>query len=615
MDSTPSLTRKRLRKKFDVNLLSNLIEASRGEIKSTIIIKNVNIVDVLLGDIREKVNIAIWKDFIVRVGYFDADRFRGDYTLLVDGSKVEIAVPGFIDPHIHIESSLLTVQEFARAVLLHGTTTVAADPHEIANVLGREGVEMFIKESRYTPLRVFFYVPSCVPPTRKGLDTPGSVLNISDIRNLLSNYDEVIGLGEVMDFHGVLNLNEDLLEEIVLAMNMGKIVDGHAPQLPEEMLIPYVITGINGDHESIMIDEALTKLRNGMRVLIREGSAWKDLEELSKLLTYMRINTRYLSFCSDDLDILDIVKEGHIDRILRKAVSYGIDPITAVQMATLNAAEYLGLKELGAIVPGRFADVVLLKNFRKFIVSDVILGGQYVVKDGRHVYDYGPKFKYPDRVYKTVNINKSKLKSPNELLMKVNIAKGLAEVIAVRVIPGKTVTKKERVTVKVDGGYLYICDGDVAYVSVVERHHATGNIGRGFVVGLGMKEGALAQSIAHDTHNIVAVGKDPKDMYKAVTELARLGGGMVCVTNGRVIGRVSLPIAGLMSDKVFEDLVNELEEFIDALRRLNLSYHAVFMTVALLTLPVIPEVRVTDKGLVDVIEGKFLDPIISIREE
>ncbi len=614
MNNTSSLTRKRLRKKYDVNLLSNLIKASRGEIKSTIIIKNINIVDVLLGDIREKINIAIWRDFIVRVGYFDADEFRGGDTLVVDGSKVEMAVPGFIDPHVHIESSLLTVQEFARAVLLHGTTTVAADPHEIANVLGREGVEMFIEESRYTPLRVFFYAPSCVPPTRKGLDTPGSILSISDIMNLLSNYDEVIGLGEVMDFHGVLNLNEDLLKEIVLAINTGKIVDGHAPQLPEEMLIPYIITGINGDHESIMTDEALTKLRNGMRVLIREGSAWRDLEELSKLLTYMRINTRYLSFCSDDLDVLDIVKEGHIDRILRRAVSYGIDPITAVQMATLNAAEYLGLRELGAIVPGRFADIVLLKNFRKFIVSDVILGGQYVVKDGRYVYDYGPKFKYPDKVYKTINMNK--LKSPNELLMKVNVTKGLAEVIAVRVIPGKTLTKKEKVIVKVDDGYLHVNGGeDVAYVSVIERHHATGNIGKGFVVGLGMRDGALAQSIAHDTHNIVVVGKDPKDMYKAVTELARLGGGMVCVANGRVVGKVPLPIAGLMSDKVFEELVNEVEGFINALKRLNLSYRAVFMTVALLTLPVIPEVRVTDRGLVDVIEGKFLDPIVNIREE
>jgi len=612
MNTSRSLTR-RLRKKNDIKLLSNLIKASRGELKSTVLIKNVNIVDVLIGDIREKVNIAIWKDFIVRVGYFNADKFVGDETLVVDGSKAEIAVPGFIDPHVHIESSLLTVREFARAVLLHGTTTVAADPHEIANVLGREGVEMFIEESRHTPLRVFFYVPSCVPPTRKGLDTPGKELSIGDIKNLLTNYDEVIGLGEVMDFHGVLNLDRGLLEEIVLAMNMGKIVDGHAPQLPEEMLIPYIIAGINGDHESIVTDEALTKLRNGMRVLIREGSAWKDLEELSKLLTYMRINTRYLSFCSDDLDVLDIVKEGHIDRILKEAVSYGIDPITAVQMATLNAAEYLGLKELGAIVPGRFADIVLLKNFRRFIVSDVILGGQCVVKDGKYIYDHRPKFKYPDKAYKTININK--LRSPDELLMKVNVTRGHAEVIAVRVIPGKTLTKKEKVVVKVDKGYLYVDDEDVAYICVIERHHATGNIGKGFVVGLGMKYGALAQSIAHDTHNIVVVGKDPEDMYRAVIELAHLGGGMVCTANGRVIGKVPLPIAGLMSDKTFEELVDEVEDFIDALKRLNLSYHAVFMTVALLTLPVIPEVRVTDKGLVDVIEGKFLDPIIGIKEE
>ena len=319
-------------------------------------------------------------------------------------------------------TSLLTVQEFARSVLLHGTTAVATDPHEIANVLGRKGIEMFIEESRHTPLRVFFYVPSCVPPTHEGLDAPGCVLSISDIKDLLTGYEEIIRLGEVMDFHSLLKLNSELLEEIVLAVNKGVIINDHAPQFTEEMLIPYIVTGVASNHESVVIDEALTKLRNGIRVLLREGSAWKDLEELSKLLTHMKIDTRYLSFCSDDLSVVDIVKEGHIDRILRKAVSYEVDPITAVQMTTLNAAEYLGIKELGAIAPGKFADIVMLKDFKKFVVSDVILGGKLIVKDRRYIYDFSSRFKYPVKAYRTINIKK--LKSPTELLMEVNVHNG-----------------------------------------------------------------------------------------------------------------------------------------------------------------------------------------------
>ncbi len=603
---------KNLRIKYTVQLLRDLIKAAKGELKSDLIIKGANLVDVALGDIREGVNIAIWSDFIVRVGYFDINRYVGNNTLIIDASKAEVVVPGFIDPHIHIESSMLTVQEFSKLVLKHGTTTVAADPHELANVMGIEGVKLFIEESKYTPLRVFFYAPSCVPPTSSGLDTPGAVLTNEDVKELLS-YDEVIGLGEVMDFLGIYNCDEELLRKVVHAKRLGKLVDGHAPQLPEEYLVPYAVTRIEGDHESVFIDEALTKLRNGFRILIREGSAWRDLEELTKALTYMRINPRYLTFASDDLDVLELISEGHVDRILRRAVSLGIDPITAVQMATINAAEYLGIhKEVGSVVPGKFADIVILKDFRHFIVKDVIVGGKLVVINGEYVFSDTGKFRYPREAYETMNVGKTI--ASDDLLLKVNVNTGKAKVRVIRAIPGKAVTKCEIAYVDVVNGKLVIRgDSDLLYVATIERHHATGNIGRGFVCGLGKLNGAIAQSIAHDVHNIVTVGRSPTEMATAVNEVIKMGGGMVAVSAGGVIAKVPLPIAGLMSDKSYDELASELSNYIDALKVLGVNYRAIFMTIALLPLPVIPEVRITDKGLVDVLNGKLIDPIVSIE--
>lgn len=585
--------------------LRDLVLAAKGELKSDIVVKGANLVDVILGDIRERVNIAIWGGHVVRVGYFDIDKYRGDGTLVIDASGAEAVVPGFIDPHVHIESSLLTPTGFAKAVIPHGTTTVAADPHEIGNVLGAEGVKYFIEESRCVPMRVFLYAPSCVPPTKAGLDTPGEVIGVEEIKELMG-YEEVIGLGEVMDFISVTNGDLEYMEKIATALRAGKIADGHAPQLPSEMLVPYAVAWIRGDHESVFLDEALTKLRNGMRVLIREGSAWQDLEELSKLLTFMKISTRYLTFATDDIEVLDILEEGHMDRVLRRAVSHGIDPITAVQMATINAAEYLKLEEVGAVAPGRFADLVILEDFLRFRVRDVIIGGKLVWSRGSFIEGFG-EYRYPERARRTMNV--ASVPKPEDLLIRVPEGARAARVLAIKAIPGKAITRSEEITVPALGDYLRLPDGDVAHIAVIERHHGTGNIGKGFVTGLGLRVGALAQTIAHDVHNIVTVGKDPADMARAVKELVELGGGLVAVTAGRVVGRVPLPIAGLVSDEGPEVVAEELRRYIDALRGMGANFHAVFMTVALLPLPVIPEVRVTDKGMVNVMEGRLIDPI------
>ncbi len=612
MEGAKEIYRKTLRMKYSVDLLRNIIKASMGEIKSTLLIKNANLVDVIVGDIRERVNIAVWSNYIVRVGYFDEERFKGSDTQVIDASSMEVVVPGFVEPHVHVESSLMTVQEFSKAVLMHGTTTVAADPHEIGNVLGVEGVKLFIQESKFTPLRIFFYVPSCVPPTENNLDTPASRITAKDVQELLK-YDEIIGLGEVMDFVSVVNGGEEVLRKIVAAKKVGKLVDGHAPQLSEEMIVPYVAAGIEGDHESVYLDEALTKLRNGMHVLMREGSAWRDVEELSKMLTYMKVNTRYLMFATDDMEVLDLIDDGHLDRVLRKAVSLGVDPITAVQMATLNSAEYLGLKEVGAVTPGRFADMVFLESFRRFKVRHVIVGGELVVKDGKYVHEQSERFRYPEKAYKTVNV-KGKLK-PEDLSIRAPIKEGEVEFLGIKAIPGKSVTKKVTLRLNVSDWHIDVPkDSDVGYLATIERHHATGNIGKGVVTGLGLKKGAIAQTIAHDVHNIVVVGKTPREMALAVNKLVDIGGGMVATLNNSIICYVRLPIAGLMTDEPLDKVYTTMNNYIDSLKALGVNFRSTFMTLALLSLPVIPEIRLTDKGVVDVIQGKIINPILKSYE-
>ncbi|MEM2021471.1 MAG: adenine deaminase [Zestosphaera sp.] len=603
---------KLLRREYSLSELRELVLAAKGEVKSTVVIKNANVVDVVLGDIRERVNVALWRNYVVRVGYFDVDRYRGPDTLVIDASSSEVVTPGLIEPHIHIESSLLRVTEFGKLALLNGTTTVAADPHEIANVLGVEGVKAFIEESRHTPLRLFFYAPSCVPPTRSGL-TSGAELAVDDVKSLLS-YREVIGLGEVMDFLSVINGNEELLEKISAALTSGKIVDGHAPQLPEDMIPSYVIVGIRGDHESIFMDEALGKLRSGMRILIRDGSAWRDLEELSKIPTYMRVSTRYLSLSSDDLDVVDLVESGHMNRILRRAVSLGIDPITAVQMSTINAAEYLGIPELGSINPGRLADLVVMKDFRSFQIMSVIVNGELVVNEGRYVHSNAGEYKFPKHFYETVRIGKNF--SPDDFRIKVPVRSGYVKCLSIRAIPGKSTTRAEVDEFRVEGNYMKLPEGtDHSYVAVIDRHHATGRMSVGIVKGLNLVKGALAQTIAHDTHNIVVLGKTAEDMCLAVRELARVGGGIVLVLNGSVVGLVKLPVAGLISDRPFEEVYEGVKKLVKAAEYLGLNFHAVFMTISLLSLPVIPEVRITEEGVLDVMKGSIIDPIVEVRGE
>ncbi|MEM3142435.1 MAG: adenine deaminase C-terminal domain-containing protein, partial [Zestosphaera sp.] len=437
-------------------------------------------------------------------------------------------------------------------------------------------------------------------------------ITLNGVRELL-NYKEVIGLGEVMDFLSVINGDEEILEKISSTLISRKIVDGHAPQLPEDMLVPYVAVGVRGDHESVFMDEALSKLRSGMRILIREGSAWRDLEELSKMLTYMKINTRYLSFSSDDLEVVDLVESGHMNRILRKAVSLGIDPITAVQMATINASEYLGISELGSITPGKLADIVILRNFRLFQVQAVIVNGELVVSDGRYL-GTTRSYEYPKHFYETVKTGKTF--APEDFKIKVPKKQGRVKYLTIKAILGKAITKAEADEFPIVDGYLTLPPGtDHSYVAVIDRHHSTGKLGLGVVKGLGILRGAVAQTIAHDVHNIIVIGKSPEEMSLAVKELTRVGGGIVSVLNDRVLGVVELPIAGLISDKPFEEVYMSVKNFMKACEYLGINFHAAFMTISLLSLPVIPEVRITEQGIFNVMSGTIIDPVLEVVGE
>ncbi len=592
----------------------NLIKAALGEIKADIIIEDTKLVSVVTGEILENNTIVIYNGYIVRVGRIDnVEKYIGSKTIRIDGSKY-YALPGFIDGHVHIESSLLRVTEFGRLAIKHGTTTVIADPHEIGNVLGIDGVKYFIEESRYTPLRIFFDVPSCVPAVDPSfsLDTPGAIIDAGQIAVLMQD-PSVIGLGEVMDMLSVLQAKLEVLSKIASARLAGKTVDGHAPLLRDEALDAYLCAGISSDHESTSTEEGLEKLRKGMYVMLREGSAWKDLGALSKLVTEHNIDCRRCLLVTDDISVEDLVEKGYLDYVVNLAIEYGIDPVKAIQMATINPAEHFKLDDrLGIIAPGRYADIVLSPSIEKIVVDKVFVNGDLVYGSGEWLYKTDGIYRYPEKAYKTIRIKR--IPEPEDLLIKVDARKGFAEVNVIQAMPGSSLTKWVKGYVPIDHGYLKAdIDDDILHIAVIERHHATGNIGKGFVKGFKLARGAIAQTIAHDTHNLIVVGTNPYDMAVAIKRIVEIGGGITIVVDGKEEATIKLPIAGLVSDENYEAVYKELKHMEEVSGSLGINFNNIHMTLGLIALPVIPELRITDKGLVDVMNGRIVEPIISIK--
>jgi len=591
---------------YDIDERIHLINTIMGREPADILIVNVNIVSVTTNEILEGQTIVIKGRRIAGVGrYSGIHRLIGRNTLVINGEN-KYAIPGFIDPHIHIESSFLTPTGFAILSLKHGTTTIVADPHEVANVLGYEGVLEFINEASKLPLKILIDIPSCVPATDpfKNLETYGSILTIEDIDKLTIE-PNINGLGEVMDFLSVIDANKAILEKIRVAKIKGLIVNGHAPLLTGEKLDAYISAGILSDHETVDYNEALEKLRKGMYVFIREGSAWKDLVNLSKLLLN-GVDDDLIAFTSDDLNVLDLYEKGHMDRIINEAIELGVDPVKAIKLATLNPARYLKLDEhIGVIAPGRLADIVITDSI-EYITPKTVLANGEVIYFNNELKKNFEKPRFNSRVLNTVRIGRS-IKT-DDLLIRVDGDSDYLEVNVIEVKPGSTITRKRVEKVRVENGVVKLNPGDdLMYAYVIDRHHGTGSIGKGFVKGLGFKTGAIAQTIAHDTHNLIVTGYSIDDIVKAIERIVEIQGGIVIVDKGDIVSEIQLRYAGLMSIEEPETVYQKLKKLVETVKeRFGVSFESFFMTLSLISLPVIPEIRLTDKGYVDVNEGRII---------
>ncbi len=553
------------------------------------------IVDVYTGEVLEGYNVLCSGPYVFQLTKRDVE---ADLRIHLEGAYL---VPGFIEGHIHVESSMLIPSEFSKLAVSHGTTLVVADPHEVANVSGLEGVMAFMQNARETPLRFLFEAPSCVPATdpRLGLETPGRTLGKDEVSALLS-LEYVIGLGEVMDFFSVLS--GEARDKLEVALQREKVIEGHMPKMPEEMINLEKFLGISSCHESTDAKEGLEKIRRGIYLMVREGSAWRDLRALLPLFTELGIDVRRATFVSDDLSVVDLVEKGHMDRILREAISLGLDPIKAIQMATLSPAEHLGLSDLfGGISPGCLADFSILESLEEVRVIGTVLGGKIRYYKGKFFNWPRSSSSFPNFMLDSVHVKK--IPSPEAL--EVEARGPYAEVRVIEAVPGSALTYERRRILEVEEGAVK-ASGSVRYVSVLERHHGTGNFSSGFVSGIPIR-GALAQSIAHDSHHIIGVGDNLEDLALAIKAVCLLGGGIVYVKGGKVISKVPLEVSGLMSSRPWEEVYEKAKELAE---KFGHGFESIHLTVSLLALPVIPELRITDKGVVRVEEGRRVPVVV-----
>ena len=575
---------------MDKRILSSIIDSAMHRTPADLVIRNCNVVDVYTGTVR-KDSIAIMYGRIIGFG----DDYDGKEEIDAKGAY---AAPGLIDAHIHIESSYLSPEEFGRMVVPCGTTTVIADPHEIVNVYGLEGFSYMIHAASKTELSVRYMVPSCVPAT--SLEDSGAVVNAFDMQWPMGDR-HVPGMGEFMNYPGVINKDEDVLNKLLVALNMSKVIDGHSPSVSGAELNAYIASGIKTDHECTTVEEMNDRLQRGMYVQLRDGSACHDLKRLIPGIT--PYNYRRCLLCSDDRQPRTILESGHMDNHLRILVQAGIDPVMAVSMATLNCAECYNLSDRGALAPGKRADIVLFDDLKDFRTRMVFIEGRKVAENGYYLLPF-------DRVPITSVRGSMHIKpfSVDQLKMHLNSDR----VRAIGIVRDGVTTKSEVVTVKRDseGDFIFDPDQPVVKIAVLERHHNTGKIGLGFLKDYGIKRGAVALSVAHDSHNVICVGVSNEEMYAAVQALVAQEGGFVLVENGEVVASLPLPIAGLMSDLPGEEVAARLKQMHDAAhQRLGISDDIEpLMTLCFMSLIVIPELKISTCGLFDVTQFKFVPP-------
>ena len=571
---------------MDPTAIRELIEVAQGRRPADLVLRGGRVVNVFSGEI-EPVAVAVHGG---RVAGLDADagRFAGAREELDLGGR--FLAPAFIDAHIHLESSQLWVSEFARVVVPHGTGAVVADPHEIANVLGLDGVRALMEAARGVPLSAFFVVPSCVPASPR--ETSGAILDAAAVAPAL-DWPGIAGLGEMMNFPGVLAADPDPLAKIAAARSRGVPIDGHAPGVGGAALDAYVAAGMGADHESTALEEARQKLRRGLTVMIREGSTARNLAALLPLVTAETEGR--CTFVSDDRDAATLLHDGHLDAILRAAVARGLDPIRALRLVTINPARFWRLEGLGAVAPGWFADLVALDDLRDFRVALTLHRGRLVARDGEALFggadDAPPAL--PAALRGTV---RPAPLGPDAL----RLAWAGGSLPVVEVVPGQIVTRRIDERPLVRGGEVVADPArDLLKLVVVERHRATGNVGVGLVRGFGLRRGALASSVGHDAHNLVAVGADDDDIRAAIAALTELDGGLVAVADGAVLAALPLPLAGLLSDLPAAEVVARHDRLEVAARELGCTVPAPFALLSFMPLSVIPAIRVTDQGLIE----------------
>lgn len=575
---------------MDKKEMMELIDVSSKRKVADLCIKNAKVVDVFNRNVFES-DVLIIKDRIAgfaKCGYGKAKEiFDANFSYMI---------PGFIDSHVHIESSHCTPEVFSNLLVPNGVTTVIADPHEICNCHGLDGLDYMLEASEDLPLKAYFMVPSCVPAT--DFEHSGAILDAKEIAKRI-NCERVLGLGEMMNYPGVINNDESVIDKIQLAHDNNKIIDGHSPNVYESDLDAYCAAGIKDDHECATKEDLEERIRRGMYVMLREGTVCKDEVNLLKGVT--EANYRRCLFCTDDRQVESLLELGSINNNVRLAVENGLDPFIAISMATINSAECYNLKDLGAIAPRYIANFSLTQNLKDFNMDYVFVNGKLVAKAKKMIDEVQIK-PIPDKV-------KSKMRVKDFSLKSLELPLKSSKVRTMEIVPGGVVTKKAESIVEIENGLYKYSDDDICKIVVVERHKATGNYAVALLKGFGLKQGAIATSVAHDSHNIIAAGKNDEDIYLAINKLIKIGGGMTITLDNKVIDSFSHPIAGLMSDQNADIVAKRLNEMvIKAYDNLGISKSLdPFMTLCFMSLPVIPEYKITDMGLFDVTEFKFVD--------
>jgi len=587
-----------------------LAATARGEIPATLVVRGGTLVSVTSGELLPNMSVAVRGSRIAYVGP-DASHTLGDETRIVEAEGRYIA-PGFLDGHCHIESSQITVTQFARAVLPLGTTGGYFDAHEITNVLGLRGLRLMLEEARTTPLAAYMQVASCVPSTSTTLETPGAVIGPDEVAEALSWGEDVIALGEVMNFPGIVFGDEQMHSEISAALRAGKIADGHFAWPPDDWrLAAYAASGITGCHEGTSPEDTAWRLRQGMYAKLRRGSAWHDVEATIKAHTELGLDPRHILLVTDDRSPESLLDEGHMDFVVRQAIRQGVRPITAFQMATLNPAERFGVwRDVGSVTPARYADIILFDgNLADVDVSLTIAAGEVVAEGGRVLAEL-PSFEYPDYALNTVKLGDSISEETFDVRAPSENERVRARTI--RVVENHVETKEEWTELPVEKGLVRLDpEQDVAKICVVERHGKTGDHRTAFVAGLGFDQpAALATTVAHDSHNLMVMGNSEEMMARAARAIAEEGGGVAVATQDELT-LLPLPVAGLMSPEPYEEVADRSKAVGEALIRAGCRLNYAFMTLSLLALVVLPELHVSDKGLVGVSESGFgfVDPI------